>query len=255
MQDLPVYPDRSVGASGGRARQAALAQRLGRLKALRKDQPSAVQTAYERRTIECVYETLRLTGAAYERSDIERSAGNLEGGGGGTPEIRAQFHALREIVDHSRGARAMDLRLIVETHQRSNPELASGFRSAEIDPQFRHARKSPAAQIGERLQNLLGWMHGQSGQEMPVAEKSALFFARFVEVAPFERRNFRTAHLLVNIFPLAAGFPMIALKRDDAEPIRQEIEQAMQFDTAALVARFDEAIDISVGDCERLLGL
>ena len=255
MQDLPLHPGSPVGTSGARGRRVELTRRLERLQGFRREQPSAVQTAWDRRMIEAVYETLRLTGHPCELAEIERSAGNLEGGGGGDPEIRAQFHALRGILEHASAHKPLDLRLIVDTHRRSSPELPAGFRQVEVPPQFKVARRSPPEQIGERLQNLLGWLYGESGGDMGPAEAAALFFARFLEIAPFERRNFRTAHLLVNAFPLAAGFPPICLERDAAEEVRREVNQAMEFDTAALVARFEMAIDASMSECERLLGL
>ena len=71
-------------------------------------------------------------------------------GGGGVPEVRAQFLALRGITEHARAKRPMDLRLIVETHRRSSPDQAAGFRTEEIAPQFKTARESKASQIGER---------------------------------------------------------------------------------------------------------
>ena len=82
------------------------------------------------------------------------------------------------------------------------------------------------------------------------AERMALWFARFVEIAPFPTGNFRTAHLRSSFFARTAGYPPVTLERNDAEALRDEVERAIAFDTAPLVSRFSEAISRSLRICE-----
>lgn len=251
MQDLPIYPERSAQVAD------ALERRRTRLADVRNRHHSAYQTAMERCLIATVHETLGLTGDPFEMREIERSAGNLDGGGGGEAVIRGQIQALRrvEAEARSRPKASMGLQLVTEVQRLCNPEATGAFRTDDAPKQFASARKSPPAQIGARLTNLFEWLASQTGQDMKTADRCALFFARYLEIAPFDRRNFRSAHLLMNFFPLASGYPMICLRLEDAAAIREEVERAMQFDTESLVRRFEGAIGRALDECEGLLGV
>jgi hypothetical protein len=79
----------------------------------------------------------------------------------------------------------------------------------------------------------------------------SLWFARFVEIAPFEHGNFRTAHLVTSFFAVSGGFPPISLAFADAGTVRTEIERAIRFDTVALVERFSGALSRALRECEK----
>ena len=228
MTELPIY------TSPKDAPGKALAERARKL---RERPESQLLPALDARRLHVAQETLRLTGAA----DKEPFEGPLLGG---------QLQALAYAERAAKRVSEPTLDMIHEAHRLANPGATGEFRSLDTPAQFANARPSPARFVESKLDNLLHWLSGESGRSMFTAEKMALWFARFVEIAPFERGNFRTAHLLLNVIAVHDGFPPVSLRYEDAEDIRKEVERAMLFDTGALVARFNEALAESLHACE-----
>ena len=67
--------------------------------------------------------------------------------------------------------------------------------------------------------------------------------------------DFRAAHLLLNFFPRADGYPFVCLQLEEAEPVRSEVERAILFDTLPLVNRFNEAVSRALRVCEEAGGI
>ncbi len=229
MPDLPIYPEKRE------APEYALERRLGRLLESPED---SYKLALDALRLRCAQETLRLTGAAATADD---SAGEL---------VQAQLRALVTIETAAVEASGLELALIREVHCTASPGADGSFRASQISPQFKNARPSPPEFIEAKLLNLLDWLSGESGRDMFCAARMSLWFARFVEIAPFAHGNFRTAHLVASFFAVSAGFPPITLGLEDAEAVRPEIERAIQFDTVALVERFTGALSRALLECE-----
>jgi hypothetical protein len=219
MPELPIHPGLPPEAPG-----YSLSRRLAQLRDLPVEIARVVHGALREAAVR---ETLRLTGATTE---VDRSL------------YEGAFQALAAIEAAASSGRELDLALVREVHRLATPASRGDFRTQEMPPQFRNARALSPRFIEPRLQNLLDWLHGESGRGMFPAERMALWFPRFLEIAPFERGNFRTAHLCLSFFSCAAGFPPVSLKLEEAEDVRAEIERAILFDTGALVQRFSAAL-------------
>ena len=245
MEQLPVHPQRGREAPG-----YALDRRLSRLGSL----PAEVrEDAFHLTRQTVVFETLRLTGASVDKEVVDRLAAGRRANGGrteGDALVLGQLEALETVEARAKGERSVDLDLIREVHRRANPPSEGSFRSEDIKPQFRNARPSPPRFVAARLSNLLDWLWAESGRAMFPAERMSLWFPRFLEIAPFEHGNFRTAHLLLSFFACAQGYPPVSLRLSESEEIRAEIERALNFDTYPLVQRFSEAISRSLSTLE-----
>ena len=216
MPELPIH-----SASGREAPGYSLERRLARLKDLPAERWRIGLEGLRERS---VHETLRLTGAA------------------GTPIFDGTLEALSHIETTASSGKEIELGLIRKVHRLSSPPSGGEIRTTELAPQFRNARILSARFIESRLQNLLDWLHGDSGRGMFPAERMALWFPRFLEIAPFERGNFRTAHLFLSFFSCADGYPPVSLTFEEAEAVRGEVERAFLFDTGPLVERFSTAL-------------
>jgi hypothetical protein len=170
------------------------------------------------------------------------------------PLFDGALEALALIESKASSGKELDLGLIREVHRLSSPPSGGEIRTSDLSPQFRNARVLSPRFIESRLQNLLDWLHGDSGRGMFPAERMALWFPRFLEIAPFERGNFRTAHLFLSFFSCADGYPPVSLKFEEAEAVRGEVERAFLFDTGPLVQRFSSALGRSLGAIEALEG-
>jgi len=207
MPELPIY-----SASGREAPGYSLERRLARLKDLPAER---WRISLKGLRVRSVQETLRLTGAAELAKDS------------GSPIFEGSFEALSLIETTASAGKEIEIGLIREVHRLSSPPSGGEIRTTELAPQF---------------QNALDWLHGDSGRGMFPAERMALWFPRFLEIAPFERGNFRTAHLLLTFFSRADGYPPVSLTFEEAEAVRGEVERAFLFDTGPLVQRFSTAL-------------
>jgi Fic family protein len=220
MPELPIYPERNEAPGYALERRAA---------ALRQNPPDNLDERLHRLRRDCAIETLGLSGAPPTE-------------GGDDPLVSAQLEAIAVVEASARDDETLDLGKILEVHRLATDGAEVAFRSTESRPQFATARPSPPRFIEDKLKNLLGWLDAESARSMFPAERMALWFARFLEIAPFERRNFRTGHLLVSHFAVAKGYPVVSLRLQDADDIRNAVERALRFDTAALVAQFNDAL-------------
>lgn len=237
MAELPIYPERAREAPG-----YALERKLAQW----KDAPVELwKEATDRLRVECALETLALTGAG-----VVPRADGVEG----DALVTGQLEALERLDSVVLAGRGLGTELIREVHRAANPPSDGRFRSTELPPQFRNTRPSRVEFIPSRLQNLLDWLSGESGRSMFPAERMALWFARFLEIAPFDRGNFRTAHLLSSFFALEKGYPPVSLRFADADEIRAEVERALLFDTFPLVQRFSDALGRSITAVEQIAG-
>jgi Fic family protein len=240
MPELPIHPARGREAPG-----YALERRLSRL----RDASAIGSDVIFYLSVECAFETLRLTGAGVERELVRRLAeerrerepeGRRREGGA---LVLGQLDALDAIDGAATRGKPLDEALVREVHRMANPPSQGEFRATELTPRFSNARLSPPRFIAARLQNLLDWISAASAREMFPAERMALWLPRFIEISPFERGNFRTAHLLSSYFARAAGFPPVSFRFQEAEEVRSELEKAFLFDTFPLVKRFSGALD------------
>jgi hypothetical protein len=220
MPELPIYPERSEAPGYALERRAS---------ALRQNPPEDLPERLNRLRRACAIETLSLSGAPPMESE-------------GDALVRAQLGALAIIETSARNGQALDLGRILEVHRLATGAPGVELRSSEARPQFATARPSPPRFIEDKLTNLLGWLEAESARTMFPGERMALWFARFLEIAPFERRNFRTGHLLASHFAVARGYPVVSLRIQDADAIRNAVERAIVFDTSALVTQFNDAL-------------
>ena len=227
MSELPIYPE-SKKAPGH-----ALDERKRRLT---DAPPGLYREALEGLRRRSARETLRLTGAAAHAEEPVR--------------VEALMAVLVRLEDQATRMSAPSVAFIREIHRHANPDESGDFRQDDPKPQFRNARPSPARFVESRLDNLLEWLSGESGQQMFPAERMTLWFARFVEIAPFAHGNFRTAHLFLSFFAAVGGYPPVTLLLDDAEEVREEVERAIAFDTGPLVTRLTSALDDALRECE-----
>ncbi len=151
--------------------------------------------------------------------------------------------ALGRVEAAAREGGKLDAELITAAHALAvGDPPPSLIRTIQIEPQFPGGALSPPQTIGLRLGDLLEWIDAPSGQDLVPAPRAALFFARFLEIAPFLNANFRVAHVLLTWFMRSGGYPPVWLRREDAAEIREEVSRAFRFDTAPLVTRIESSM-------------
>jgi hypothetical protein len=230
MPELPIHPARGREAPG-----YSLDRRLSALRGLDRDRRRTVEDGLRERT---AVESLRLTGGVFSEG----------------PLLDGVLEALARIEESASSGRDLEIGLVREVHRLSSPPASGELRSSDLAPQFANARVLSPRFIEARLQNLVDWLHGESGRGMFPSERMALWFARFLEIAPFDRGNFRTAHLFLSYFARVDGYPPVSLNLQEAEAVRAEVERALLFDTGPLVMRFSAALSRSLDALEGVSG-
>lgn len=191
--------------------------------------------------VEAARATLQLTGTPLAEAEIQAARH-----GAPTPAFGPALGALG-LVGKAAADRDPTEALIGEVHAVSAGLAgASPFRTIQIEPQFQGASLSPPQTVALRLGNLLEWVSGASGRDLETAPRAALFFARFLEISPFERANFRVAHLMLTFFALADDQPPIWFEVEDAPGIREDVSRAFRFDTAPLTERIERSLHRSL---------
>ena len=223
----PQGPGQEIRARRDRVRERAAGERW--------------RTGRAALVVEAARATLQLTGTALGEPEIEAARRGTPGAAFG-PALGALGRIGQAAAD-----RDPSERLICEVHALSaGLPGASPFRTVQIEPQFQGAGLSPPQTVALRLGELLEWISGASGRELETAPRAALFFARFLEISPFERANFRVAHLMLTFFALADDHPPIWFEVEDAPGIRDDVSRAFRFDTGPLTERIEASLHRSL---------
>ena len=236
---LPLHP------GGGAARPPGSGQEIRARRDRVRGQVGPARWREGRRPllVEAARATLQLTGDTVSESEMDAVRA---GGAGAAPVFAPSLGALTRLEAAAAG-RDPTAELIAEVHA-----LATGapgrspFRAGQIEPQFSGASLSPPQTIALRLGELTDWLSGASGKDLETGPRTTLFFARFLEISPFPRANFRVAHLMLSFFALADDHPPIWFEAEDAAGIREDVSRAFRFDTAPLTTRIEQALHRSL---------
>ena len=231
MQELPVHSGKKQDHF------SALLHRRNLWLAEAAKNPQRAVKPLQALTIECVTETLLLTGISVSRDEVSRVAGAGGESSDRSDVILGQFHALRAIKEAARSSPLLTQSLLCEVNRLSSPPKGGFFRQGPGRAQFAGGTPAPASLVGGRVGNLIEWLAASSGQSLHLPAKAALAFVRLLEISPFESGNFRTAHLLLNFFAFAEKFPPFFLRAEDSNVLRLDVERGLSFDTLPLAKR------------------
>jgi hypothetical protein len=243
MQELPVHSGKKQDHF------SALLRRRDLWLAEAAKNPQQAVKPLQALTIECVTETLLLTGVSVSKEEVSLVAGSGDPNSEHSDTILGQFHALRAIKDAAGADPSLTQSLMCEVNRLSSPPGGGHFRKGPGRAQFAGGTPAPASLVGGRVLNLIEWLAASSGQSLHLPAKAALAFTRLLEISPFESGNFRTAHLLLNFFAFAEKFPPLFLSAKDSDVLRLDVERGLGFDTLPLATRLAGAQTASLAFC------
>lgn len=247
MQNLPLHPARQEHGP-------ALSRQRDILLTAAGSHPAQMQKALEALTAECVAETLSLTGLPISLDEVTQVATGRPSDSPHGDVISGQFDALRIIKSAAQANPSLKGSLLREVHRLSGPRDGGRYRVGPGRAQFGGATPSRPELISEQVDNLMEWLVADSGMSLHPPERAALAFARLLEISPFDRSNFRVAHLLLSFFAFVGNYPPLYFRADEADEVRQEVERAFRFDTMPLVSRLDQAQMRSLSFCLEIVG-
>lgn len=244
MQELPLYGDR------GRSQGRLLSHKRVLLLEAREHESDKLEVAFRELTQTCVAETLRLTGVTVTAEDVAQAFRAKEISRTNLHEVIVkQLVALEALENAANNKLRVDRTLLCEAHRLACPPDGGIIRTRPVEFQFEGIEPSRPEFIIDKLDNLSEWLDSDGVDGMSTSEKAALAFIRLLEIAPFERGNFRLAHLLLSYFAYRDQFPPFFLRANDIASIRREIAGALKFETKPLVDRLTDAQLASIEHC------
>jgi Fic family protein len=243
MPELPAHP------AINQDHFSALSRRRDQWLREAKTNPSGAVQAIKALTFECVTQTLLLTGVSITKEEVKRVAESAGPESQNRVLISGQFQALRTIQDAVRSGPSLTQSLICEVNRFSTPDSGGVFRRGPGRSQFAGITPPAHPLIAGRLENLIDWLAARSGRSLHLPARAALAFVRLLEISPFERGNFRTAHLLLNYFAFVENFPPLFLRAGEAGEVRKDVERGLGFDTLPLATRLARAQAASLSFC------
>ena len=220
----------------------------------REQKSEQLKVAAAELTQVCVMQTLQLTGVTVTGEEVAESFRSRQKS---RPDphgiIVGQYEALEAIENAASNKSKLDRALLCKVHRLSCPPDGGLFRSGQVQPQFEGIEPSRSDLILDKLDNLSEWLDSESVQSMLPPEKAALAFIRILDITPFERGNFRLAHLLLSYFAYRDEYPPLFLSAEDSAEVRKEIERALKCETKPLVDRLVGAQIASLEHCLQAL--
>lgn len=244
MQELPLYANR------GQSQALVMSRKRDLLLEAREQQSERLKVAMVELKQICVKHTLQLTGVAISGEELAEVFKDRTNTRSDRHEILVgQFEALEAIEDAAHDKSRLAPMLLCKLHKLSYPPDGGSIRSGPVRPQFEGIEPSHPGLILDKLDNLSEWLDSDTVDSMSPPEKATLAFVRLLEIAPFERGNFRLAHLLLSYFAYRDEYPPLFLRAEDTSTIRKEIAKALKFETKDLVDRLVNAQLASLDHC------
>ncbi len=132
---------------------------------------------------------------------------------------QAALEYLYEIIEHDR-AITISHHLIKNLHalviQDINKNIAGQYRKVDVFITGTDHKPPSALNVEIEMNNLVNWAK-ENINKIPTVDFAAIFHHKFVNIHPFEDGNGRTGRLLMNIFLMRAGFPLVIIQKNDRQ--------------------------------------
>jgi len=135
-------------------------------------------------------------------------------------EAKNHKEALEFLYDsiNSQGTNTISENLIKNLHslviQDINKEIAGQYRIRDVFITGTHHKPTSAINVPPQMNDLIKWGR-DNYKKMNIVEFSAIFHHKLVHIHPFEDGNGRTGRLVMNIFLMQYGFPLVIIQKND----------------------------------------
>jgi len=108
--------------------------------------------------------------------------------------------------------------------QNINKDIAGKYRDKDVFITGTDHTPPSALDVEFKMTELINWAK-ENYKKMNTVEFSAIFHHKLVHIHPFEDGNGRTARLIMNVFLMKAGYPLVVIQKND----RQRYYRVLQF--------------------------
>lgn len=151
---------------------------------------------------------------------------------------------LYELIDQ-KGGQTISEHLIKNLHsliiQEINKNIAGTYRNRDVFITGTDHNPSSALDVPIKMGELINWAR-KNHKKMNIIEYSSIIHHKFVHVHPFEDGNGRTGRLLMNVFLMQYGFPLVIIQKNDRQKYYRVLAKADQGDYKPLVRFVAQAV-------------
>lgn len=146
-------------------------------------------------------------------------------------EVKDHKRALQKLYQLVESPTDLDFteRLVKDLHQAVIEMSEEGddheYRPTDVFISGSDHKPCAPQEIPKAMKELIRWSQREGQQYHPV-EFAALFHHRFVHIHPFLDGNGRTARLLMNLFLMRAGYPLVIILKNDRQKYYRVLRQA-----------------------------
>lgn len=212
-----------------------LEEKLVKLNKLRPLPKSAVQKLREKFQIEMTYNSNAIEGNSLTLKEtfLVINEGITVKGKPLKDHLEAKDHQaaleyLYDLIDKNKRHTISEV-LIRNLHQiivqETDKEWAGRYRNANVV--IGGAKHTPpdALQVPQKMRALISWLNSQKNK-MNIIELSALLHHKLVHIHPFFDGNGRTARLAMNLLLMQAGYPLVAILKNDRKKYYDVLDKA-----------------------------
>jgi len=134
---------------------------------------------------------------------------------------------LYDLIDNNTNETISEL-LIRSLHalviQNTNKDIAGKYRDKDVFITGTDHTPPSALDVKFKMTELINWAK-ENYKKMNTVEFSAIFHHKLVHIHPFEDGNGRTARLIMNVFLMKKGYPLVVIQKND----RRKYYRVLQF--------------------------
>lgn len=155
---------------------------------------------------------------------------------------------LYDLVEHNKkhtfsGALVRSLQQLVV--RETEPKFAGSYRTGNVAITGSSHKPPEAHEVSQLMSELVSWVTVNQKKLHPV-ELSAITHHKMVSIHPFDDGNGRTARLVMNLFLMRAGYPLVVILKNDRKKYYDALEQADKGDYKSFVRFVAQAVERSL---------
>ena len=151
---------------------------------------------------------------------------------------------LYELVDHEKNFTFSE-HLIKSLHalivRDSNREIAGMYRDVDVFITGAEHKPPSSFDVPHEMRELVKWT-SDNYKKLNIVEFSAILHHKFVYIHPFRDGNGRTGRLLMNIFLMNYGFPLVIIQKNDRDKYYRALSLADRGKYQTLVNFIGQAV-------------
>lgn len=203
-----------------------LEEKLKKLNKLRPLSPALVQKLKERFEVEMTYNSNAIEGNTLTLKETYWiiQQGITVKGKPLKDHLEAKNHKdaldyLYDFIEHNKKSMISEYEIKNFHHliiQDINKDIAGRYRNKDVFITGTDHTPPGAIDVPSRMSDLIKWAKNNKNK-LHIVEFATIFHHKFVHVHPFEDGNGRTGRLLINIFLMQYGFPLVIIQKNDRQ--------------------------------------